>query len=210
MLNKEINKKLRKVFVAVSIFTTGFVSYPPLVNDLNKVFQTAFPERAIADTEALKICFTPNQPCLPMVIEAINNAQSSILLLGYSFTSKPITQALIQAKIRGVKVRMVLDHSQQFQKYSKEPIGNLLKEQIEVRFDHSVKIAHNKVLVIDNSQTLTGSYNWTLSAEFKNAENLVFINSPAVAKQYTEYFEERWNISKPPLDKVANSGTTKN
>jgi phosphatidylserine/phosphatidylglycerophosphate/cardiolipin synthase-like enzyme len=67
---------------------------------------------------------------------------------------------------------------------------------MDVKFDHSVKIANSKILVIDNLQTLTGSYNWTHSAEFKNAENLVFIKSQEVAKKCTEYFEERWKISK--------------
>ncbi|MCX7351668.1 MAG: phospholipase D-like domain-containing protein, partial [Proteobacteria bacterium] len=108
----------------------------------------------------------------------------------------PITQALIQAKKRGVNVRIVLDHSQQYQKYSKEVIQVLLNNQMDVRFDHTVKIAHNKVLVIDNLQTITGSYNWTHSAEFKNAENLVFIKSQEVAKKYAVYFEGRWKVSK--------------
>ncbi len=67
---------------------------------------------------------------------------------------------------------------------------------MDVRFDHSVKIAHNKIMAIDNLQILTGSYNWTHSAEFKNAENLVFINSPEVARKYIEYFEERWKVSR--------------
>lgn len=67
---------------------------------------------------------------------------------------------------------------------------------MDVRFDRSVKIAHNKVLVIDSLQTVTGSYNWTHSAEFKNAENLVFIKSQDIAKKYTMYFEGRWKVSK--------------
>ena len=67
---------------------------------------------------------------------------------------------------------------------------------MDVKFDHSVKIAHNKVLVIDNLQTITGSYNWSHSAEFNNAENLVFINAQEVTKRYTAYFEGRWSVSK--------------
>lgn len=94
-------------------------------------------------------------------------------------------------------MRIVLDHSQKTQKSSKETVEALLAGQIEVRFDHSVKIAHNKVIVIDNDQTLSGSYNWTHSAEFKNAENLIFIKSQAIAKKYMDYFEERWKVCVP-------------
>ena len=180
--------------MAVGIFVAGFSFYPLLIQNA-----PPFPAAEIAVVsapESLHVCFTPNQSCLPQVVKYIDGAKSSILLLGYSFTSKPITQALIEAKKRGVKVRIVLDHSQKTQKYSKEVIEILLNEHMEVKFDHSVKIAHNKVLVIDNIQTLTGSYNWTHSAEFKNAENLIFIKSAEVAKKYTEYFEERWKISR--------------
>jgi phosphatidylserine/phosphatidylglycerophosphate/cardiolipin synthase-like enzyme len=188
------NLKLNKFTIAASIFVAGFLSYPFLVQNA-----PTLPTSEIATTsapEAWDVCFTPNQSCLPKVVKYIDDAKSSILLLGYSFTSKPITQALINAKKRGVKVRIVLDHSQKTQKYSKEVIQILLTERIDVKFDHSVKIAHNKIMVIDNLQTLTGSYNWTHSAEFKNAENLAFIKSPEVAKKYTEYFETRWKVSR--------------
>ncbi len=186
--------KPTKLMIAVSLFIAGFLSYSLIIQN-NELAPT--PEiPAVSAPESLHVCFTPNQSCLPKVVKYIDDAKSSILLLGYSFSSKPITQTLIQAKKRGVKVRIVLDHSQKNQKYSKEVIQLLHKENMDVRFDHSVKIAHNKVLIIDNIQTLTGSYNWTHSAEFKNAENLIFIKSHEVAKKYTAYFEERWNISK--------------
>ncbi len=180
--------------MAVGIFVAGFSSYPLLIQNAPPFPTAEIP--AVSTPESLHVCFTPNQSCLPKVVKYINDANLSILLLGYSFTSKPITQALIEAKKRGVKVRIVLDYSQKTQKYSKEVIEILLNEHMEVKFDHSVKIAHNKILVIDNLYILTGSYNWTHSAEFKNAENLLFIKSRDVAKKYTEYFEERWKISK--------------
>ena len=192
--------------VVVAIFVAGFLSYPLLIE--NTPFSPA-PEVSIASTpESMDVCFTPGQSCLPKVIKYIDNAKTSILLLGYSFTSKPITQALIQAKKRGVNVRIVLDHSQQYQKYSKEVIQVLLNNQMDVRFDHTVKIAHNKVLVIDSLRTVTGSYNWTHSAEFKNAENLVFIKSQEVAKKYAVYFEGRWKVARS-LSSQKTLGKTK-
>lgn len=195
--------------VVVAIFVAGFLSYPLLIE--NTLFSPA-PEVSIVSIastpESMDVCFTPGQSCLPKVIKYIDNAKTSILLLGYSFTSKPITQALIQAKKRGVNVRIVLDHSQQYQKYSKEVIQVLLNNQMDVRFDHTVKIAHNKVLVIDNLQTITGSYNWTHSAEFKNAENLVFIKSQEVAKKYAVYFEGRWKVARS-LSSQKTLGKTK-
>ncbi|MCX7342929.1 MAG: phospholipase D family protein [Proteobacteria bacterium] len=217
MATKKTNKKLFKSLTALGLFAAGLLSYPLLTKNIPAYKNNHYPfssttksipqtntDTTKSDIEKLGVCFTPNQACFPKILQYIDNAQSSILLLGYSFTSKPLTDALIKAKNRGVNVRIVLDHSQKSQKASKEPIEALIKNQIEIRFDHSVKIAHNKVIIIDNNQTITGSYNWSHSAEFNNAENLIFIQSQEVTKKYTDYFEGRWNISKPDYNKKVN------
>lgn len=175
-------------YVGAIAFIVGFSSYPLLIKQELSSSLSA---------EQLQVCFTPTQSCLPKIIQAIDQANTNINLLGYAFTSKPITQALIQAKQRGVKIRIVLDHSQQFQKHAQDVIRQLYKAKIEVRFDHSVAIAHNKVLIIDEVLVITGSYNWSHAAEFKNAENLVFIPSKEISKQYSQYFITRWNVSNP-------------
>lgn len=46
---------------------------------------------------------------------------------------------------------------------------------------------HNKVLVIDDT-VVTGSYNFSRSAQF-NAENILFIESAALAAQYSSYID---------------------
>ena len=46
---------------------------------------------------------------------------------------------------------------------------------------------HNKVLVIDDT-VITGSYNFSRSAEF-NAENILFIESPPLAEAYSVYID---------------------
>jgi phosphatidylserine/phosphatidylglycerophosphate/cardiolipin synthase-like enzyme len=46
---------------------------------------------------------------------------------------------------------------------------------------------HNKILVIDDT-VITGSYNFSRSAQF-NAENILFIESPALAERYSAYID---------------------
>ena len=215
MANYKINKQMLKALMAIGSFSAGLLSYPflvkviPEINYLNQININPVPTtppttntKSDSDIADLNVCFTPNQSCLPQILKDIDNAQSSILLLGYSFTSQPLAAALIKAKRRGVIVRIVLDQGQKNQKSSQEAIKTLLTEQIKVHLDYSVKIAHNKVIIIDDSKIITGSYNWTGSAEFSNAENLIFIKSRTLAKKYNDYFEERWNISKPYTTEV--------
>jgi phosphatidylserine/phosphatidylglycerophosphate/cardiolipin synthase-like enzyme len=198
------NNNAKKLIFIISIFVAGLLSYPvlikqyqPLAIDLAKPLDKTLDSPDTINTTTIEACFTPSQACLPKIIKYINNAKISIAILGYSFTSSPITKALINAKKRGVNVQIILDRSQKSQKHAKLMIKELLKADIELKFDHSVKIAHNKVMIIDGQQTLTGSYNWTHAAEYKNAENLLFINSKQTSVEYSSYFKERWKIAKP-------------
>lgn len=77
-----------------------------------------------------------------LVIETINAVNSNILVLGYSFTSKPIAKALIEVKHRCVSIRIILDHSQKSEKHSKDTVQYLIQAGIDLRFDDSVKIAY--------------------------------------------------------------------
>jgi len=49
-------------------------------------------------------------------------------------------------------------------------------------------IAHNKILLLDGTTTITGSFNFTTSAEDPNAENLLIIQDKDLTTRYTENF----------------------
>jgi len=100
-------------------------------------------------------------------------ARQEILVQSYSFTSKPIAKALIDAKKRGVKIDTVLDKSNATAKYSAATF--LYNAGIPVLIDDNHAIAHNKIMIIDRQILITGSFNFTAAAENKNAENLLVI-----------------------------------
>jgi phosphatidylserine/phosphatidylglycerophosphate/cardiolipin synthase-like enzyme len=112
-----------------------------------------------------------------------------VLVQGYGFTSVPIADALIAAHQRGVRVEVLLDRSNQTAPSSEA--GAVAKAGIPVWIDAHHPIAHNKVLIIDGRILLTGSFNWTKQAE-ANAENLLLISDPALAKRYAD----NWNAHK--------------
>ena len=75
-----------------------------------------FPSLAHADT---KVYFSPNGGCQEAVLSEISNAKKSIDIAMYSFTSREIAQALVEAQKRQVKIRIVLDKAQRNETYSK-------------------------------------------------------------------------------------------
>lgn len=116
----------------------------------------------------------------------IANARQTILVQAYSFTSTPIAAALVAAARRGVHVEAVLDKSNKTGKYSAADF--LSNARIPTWIDGSHAIAHNKVMVIDNSTIITGSFNFTKAAEESNAENLLILRSPDLSAVYAAQF----------------------
>jgi len=142
----------------------------------------------------VNVCFTPGQQCDMRIIEAIDNAQHTIYVQAYQLTSWTIRNALVSAKQRGVKIEVILDKSQEHGKY---PAAIFFQNMgIPVWIDNKVAIAHNKVMIIDDSLVITGSYNYSRAAQYRNAENAVFIKSHEVADEYLRNFNSRLTYSK--------------
>jgi phosphatidylserine/phosphatidylglycerophosphate/cardiolipin synthase-like enzyme len=140
--------------------------------------------------------FSPHGGCTQAVTDALGASKSSVLVQAYSFTSAPIARALVDAHNRGVDVQVILDKSQRSERYSSATF--LTNEGIPTFIDAAHKIAHNKVMIIDGKTIITGSFNFTKSAEEGNAENLLVIsNAPDLAQKYSANWKEHLHHSKP-------------
>ncbi len=134
--------------------------------------------------------FSPRGGCEEAIVSAIDAAKKTVDCAVYTFTSRPIAQALVRAKRRGVKVRVIVDRTQSAGTYSKKRY--LLKKGIPVRTHIGEGLMHNKFAVIDTAIVVTGSFNWTASANEYNYENLLVIRSRALAKAFEREFGILW------------------
>lgn len=150
------------------------------------------PAVAVASDQP-EVCFTPGQNCTGELVQIIDRAKSSILVQAYSFTSKPIAYALADAKQRGVEVKVILDKSQLKERNSMLPY--LARQHIPIWIDDRVAIAHNKVMVFDGQLVSTGSFNFTNSAQKRNAENLLILSDASLAQQYSRNWYHRQTLS---------------
>jgi phosphatidylserine/phosphatidylglycerophosphate/cardiolipin synthase-like enzyme len=135
----------------------------------------------------VSVFFSPDGGCTEAVVRELNAAKASVLVQAYSFTSAPIAKALVDAHKRGVKVEVILDKSQRTEKYSSADFVH--NAGIPVRIDANHAIAHNKIVVIDGETVITGSFNFTKSAEQNNAENLLVIRDKVLADKYTSNWD---------------------
>ena len=151
---------------------------------LSLVATTAFAFQA----DITKVCFSPKGGCTENIVKQINVAKSEILVQAYSFTSAPIAKALTTAFKRGVKVEAILDKSQRKERYTSATF--ISNAGIPTLIDDKHAIAHNKIMIIDRETVITGSFNFTIAAEEKNAENLLIIKDKELAKIYIGNWEK--------------------
>lgn len=141
---------------------------------------------------SIDVLFSPHGGITERVVHEIECAQHEIRVQAYSFTSRPIADALIAAHKRGVSVEVCADDS------NKNPDTSICDEMVDagisVRLDSRHPISHSKFCVIDDSLVTTGSWNFSHQAEI-NWENELFIQSKAIAKTYLDNWSLHYNHS---------------
>ena len=134
-------------------------------------------------------CFSPEGKCEDMIVKEINEAQSNIYIMAYGFTAREIASALLKAKKRGVHIEVLLD--KKFNHNEKYSAADFTAHMgIPIYLDGEHKIMHNKVMIIDRKTVITGSYNFTKSANNENAENLLIMRSKELADDYFKNYQQ--------------------
>lgn len=140
--------------------------------------------------------FSPKGGCQAAIVRELMKARREILVQAYSFTADPLTFALVEMKKAGVTVDIVLDKSNEVDRYS--DLHFFIENQMDVKIDHDHAISHNKIVIIDKKVLITGSYNFTNQAENENAENVIIIKGhPELVQQYRDNFFKHREHAKP-------------
>jgi len=155
---------------------------------------TPYPPLTINGTP-VEIYFSPDDGVAERIIDLINGAQESIYFMAYTFTSQDIGTAIIERAHAGVSVAGVMDTDQILSNQGTE-YDKFMQSGLDIRKDGNKGLMHHKVIIIDQKIVITGSYNFTKSAEISNDENIVIIFSPDVATQYLQEFQKVYEQGK--------------
>jgi hypothetical protein len=162
----------------------------------------ATPAAETFSSARVAVYFSPNGGATAAIVRELNAAHSQVVMQAYSFTSAPIAKALMEAHKRGVKMLVVLDKSNETQKYSAATFLHNVGIQPLVDAEHA--IAHSKVMVIDSTTIITGSFNFTKAAEEKNAENMLVIKeAPELVQAYEANIRSHAEHSHPYFRQAA-------
>ena len=147
-------------------------------------------------TEAADIetyfCHAERGFCSTIVIDHIESAQGSLEIAVYTFTLETIAEALGDAAARGVQVWVLVESQQE----DPEVTAILQQNGVYLRKDGNADLMHHKFMVVDGNRVLSGSYNWTYSADNKHDENLQVFHSKGMAALYQTEFHRLWALGK--------------
>ncbi len=147
---------------------------------------------------------------LDVITSFINGAASSLDIAVQEIDHPAITQAIVEAHRRGVKIRVVLEqsymlpssnaglssidvtqpNSKDSHEINRELLSQMLRAGISLHVDFNPEIFHQKFIIRDKKQVLTGSTNFTVTGVTKNYNQSIIINNNYIAKQYQIEFDE--------------------
>jgi len=142
--------------------------------------------------------FAPVDPITDQIVEQIGAAQRQVDVLAFAFTSDVIADALLDARARGVQVRVVMERRNSVGTGSE--FARLRDAGIDVLADGNCFVMHHKVMVLDNKHTITGSFNFTDAAQDQNDENVLLIDDASVAALYNAEFERVYQQALNPME----------
>ena len=142
-----------------------------------------------------KAYFSPNGHIKDRIVDEIGNTKSSIDIAVFNITSYGIKTALSKALKRGVQIRFITDQGQS--ENMRSMVGSLLQDGVKMKLVKGKGkngLMHNKFAIFDGRLLLTGSYNWTETAEYYNYENALFLDNKSLVEEYQKEFELLWTL----------------
>ena len=144
----------------------------------------------VQELEEAHVCFSPKNECSAKICEFISQAKQSLLICVFTISDNLISDSILASYKRGVKVKIITDNDKSFDKGS--DIHRLASEGVEIKIDMSRHHMHHKFAIRDNKSLLSGSYNWTRSAEIYNQENFIITDNSKLVKSFRKEFDKLW------------------
>lgn len=160
--------------------------------EFNQMYEGKFHSNKILTENTSGIYFSPqNKTIQNTILPLIRNSKNYIYIPAFLISHKEMVSELIQAKNRGVDVRIITDALNASAKYSK--VRELRAAGMPVKIENYAGKMHSKTMIIDDRYLVLGSMNFSKSGESKNDENLMVIENKEAAIFYKKFFLYLWD-----------------
>lgn len=153
-------------------------------------------QSAVVNGTPVQVLFSSEDGVVDRIIAYAQQAQVSIRFLAFAFTDYPLANTMIQRAAAGVDVKGV------YEKVGSDGQGaemvTFLCAKVPVRQDGNGSFMHDKLIIVDNRIVITGSLNYSSSADEANDENVIIVDNPEIAALYLQEFERIWALASDP------------
>jgi len=161
-----------------------------LVNWLEDILNSLEGRSKLPKTTQSRAYFSPGDQCRAKIIDLLHTSRQYVDICVFTVTDNHIRQAIESIHRRGVRIRMITDNDKSSDHGS--DVARFANLGIPVKVDETDYHMHHKFALFDETQLLTGSYNWTRTAASVNNENFVVMNEPRTVKAFSDEFERLW------------------
>lgn len=151
--------------------------------------------RVTIDGTLVDTYFSPDDGIQAVLLDILGDAQESIYFMAFSFTADPLGDVIRERAESGVTVAGIMDDEQVGSNQGTE-YDPFRQAGLDVYRDGNPGQMHHKIIIIDESIVIVGSYNFTNSAESRNDENLQVIYNDQVAAFFIEEFRRVYGQTK--------------
>jgi phosphatidylserine/phosphatidylglycerophosphate/cardiolipin synthase-like enzyme len=125
------------------------------------------------------------------LLEVINGANRTLKIAIYNIDNENIAEAIMNAKLRGVEVQVIVDQENAENDDTKEILSSFSNAGIPIKKNTHDKM-HLKLTIADSETVVTGSYNYTEESTEENQELLVSIQTEKLAAEWDDLFNQLW------------------
>jgi phosphatidylserine/phosphatidylglycerophosphate/cardiolipin synthase-like enzyme len=141
---------------------------------------------------SVEVWYSPEDEPLRRVAEIYDHATRYIYVAVYGLTSPLAVRALVDAKKRGVDVRVITDRERLDDLKQQTAVSTLREAGIPIKINQHDGLMHLKQVVVDDEVNTNGSMNHTTSGNRYNDERLDIIRDHAITVKAREKFLAMW------------------
>ena len=123
------------------------------------------------------------------ILDELVTADKSLCIAVAWFTNETLFDLLLDKIRNGVSVELIVNNDHINNRQDGLDFNEFIKFGGKFYFADNLRLMHHKFVIIDNSKLISGSYNWTYNAEYRNNENVLFTDNPTIIEQFQNEFD---------------------
>ena len=133
------------------------------------------------------------------ILIELGKAKKNIKIAVAWFTNPKFFNLILDKQKKGINIQILLADDIINFKNSELNFQKLIDSKGSIRISRFPKLMHHKFCLIDNEILITGSYNWTISAEIRNIENILLLDEKNLVHTFQKEFYNQWQKAEEVL-----------